>query len=160
MEYTFKTLDELDITEDLASVYSALLKQLFKKPEPPLTLVQLAEVKERSDSELVLFIYNKDEKIFGVAQISYMCTPPKYQAYVNAVVIDKNARGKGTGTILMNQLIASAKKRWPKVRKVMLTSGPRRGARTFYERLGFVPRVPENDNETIVYVKDIGDYSS
>ncbi len=60
-------------------------------------------------------------------------------AYIYAMVVDEQFRGKGFGTQLINEAIAQAKRQG--LKRVELDSGfPREKAHAFYERLGFEKR--------------------
>ena len=60
-------------------------------------------------------------------------------SYVYAMVVDEGCRGKGYGTLLMNEVIADSRRR--RMKRVELDSGfPREKAHAFYERLGFEKR--------------------
>ena len=60
-------------------------------------------------------------------------------SYVYSMVVDETCRGKGYGTLLMNEVIADSRRRG--LKRVELDSGfPREKAHAFYERLGFEKR--------------------
>jgi len=60
-------------------------------------------------------------------------------AYIYAMVVDEQYRGKGFGTQLINEAIVQAKQQG--LKRVELDSGfPREKAHAFYERLGFEKR--------------------
>lgn len=155
MQHTFKSLDEFDIvTQDTADRYNGLITQL-KGRESNVTIEALEEVKSRYDSELLLFMFNEEGQISGMAQASYHCTPSHYAGYINTVVVDEIYRGQGLGSTLMNELERRAKERWNTIRTFGLTSAPQKGTQGFYLRLGYRMRTKEAGDETIVYVKDV-----
>ncbi|MDC1205611.1 GNAT family N-acetyltransferase [Candidatus Pacebacteria bacterium] len=155
MEYTYKTLDQIPhISDDFAERYNTLISQLTSRPSD-VAVSDLDEVKERVASELLLCVFTPEDVLVGLAQGTYLCTPPNYILYINTVVVDTSQRGSGLGTHLMEKIEDLAKERWPQIRKITFTSGPDRNTRGFYERLGYIARVPENNNETIMYVKDM-----
>jgi ribosomal protein S18 acetylase RimI-like enzyme len=150
---TLKSLDEIEITDDVLLRYNALRTQLKNRPYN-VGLEELQEVQERPGSELLLFLYI-DEEIAGVAQVSYICSPESYAGYINNVVIDTQYRGKGLGSTLMEELQNRAIARWPRLKKFVLTSAPYLNTQGFYQRLGYRPRTKESGDETIFYVKDV-----
>lgn len=154
MEPIFKNIDEVEVTDTLCSVYNKLLFQL-KGRECHISKEQLEEVQSRFSSELLLFMYNEADEMMGTAQVSFICTPSRYTAYVNTVVIDETYRGQGLGKVLMDELEKRAKERWQQLEKFTLTSSPQKGTQGFYLKLGYRMRTKEAGDETIVYVKDI-----
>jgi GNAT superfamily N-acetyltransferase len=80
--------------------------------------------------------------------------------YVHDIVVSEASRGTGIGSRLMDTLITQAKTMWPEIVRVQCTSRTSRGTRPFFEKNGFKARTKENDDETIVYVKDFAGYIS
>lgn len=155
MKYTFKTLDEIDVIDDsLVQAYNTLSQQLSSTSKD-VSKAQLQEVKNCSESELLLLAYDDTGVLVGTVQGSFLCIPSKQQLYINSLVVDQSQRGQGLGSMLMEEVEARAKKRWSSIARVLLTSSPSRGTRSFFEKLGFIARVPENENETIAYQKEI-----
>jgi len=103
----------------------------------------------------LLLLCNQSEEIIGTAQVSFICTPSRYTAYINTVVVDEKYRGNGLGKVLMDELERRAAERWPQLEKFTLTSSPQKGTQGFYLRLGYRMRTKEEGDETIVYVKDL-----
>jgi GNAT superfamily N-acetyltransferase len=160
MEYKFSPIDLLDeLPHDFVSRYNQLIFQLTGKMAQ-VTSTELEEVKKRSDSELMLCVFDDLNSLVGLAQGTYVCTPPNYNLYINTVIVDEGQRGTGLGAKLMKELEDVAIQRWSNIKKVSFTSSPKRNTRPFYEKLGYIARVPENGNETIVYVKDFSDHKS
>lgn len=153
METTFKTLNELEITETVLAEYNHLRSEL-RGSEMLVTREELHEVQKRKDSELVLCMY-ADSVLAGIAQVTYVCVPKACLGYINAVVVDEAFRGSGLGTVLMEKLHEVAKERWPSITRFSLTSNPARGTQGFYLRLGYRMRTKEANDETVFYVKDV-----
>ncbi len=157
MEYSFKTIDEINpITQEFVADYSKLITQL-RGIETIITIAEVQEIQRRVDSELLVCAFSESNRVIGIVQGTYICTPPMYMVYVNAVVVDESTRGGGLGSRLMVELEERIKRKWSLTVKIQLTSRPNRGTRTFYERLGYIARVPENQNETTVFVKKLID---
>jgi len=154
MEYTFKSLDEIEITDTLCAEYNGLLFQL-KHRDCNVSKEQLEEVQSRYSSEILLLMKSKDDDLIATAQASFICNPFRYTAYINAVIVDEKYRGHGFGKILMDELERRAKERWPNLEKYILTSSPKKGTQGFYLKLGYRMRTKEAGDETIVYVKSV-----
>jgi GNAT superfamily N-acetyltransferase len=152
MEPIFKSLNELQVTDDLVLRYNELLFQL-KNRQCNITKEQLIDVQQREASELLLFMFI-DGEIGGTAQLSFICTPSRYTGYINGVVVDEKYRGQGLGSVLMEALERKGKERWSNLEKYSLTSNPERGTQGFYERLGYKMRSKENGNATNIFLKN------
>jgi GNAT superfamily N-acetyltransferase len=152
MQPAFNTLNELEITDHVRDRYNELLFQL-KNRNCGITKEQLADVKGREASELLLFMFIDDE-IAGTAQLSFISTPSRYTGYINGVVVDEKYRGHGLGSVLMLELERRAKERWNHLEKFSLTSSPERGTLGFYQRLGYHVRSKETGDETNIFLKD------
>jgi GNAT superfamily N-acetyltransferase len=152
--FTFKNLDEIEITDQFCEAYNRLLSEL-KGRKCSVTQEELAEVQHRKASELLLCMYSEEGALAGTAQASFICTPTSYKAYINSVVVDEAYRGQGLGKLLMEELHTRVKARWPEVLKYTLTSSPQKGTQGFYLKLGYRMRTKEEGDETIVYIKDV-----
>lgn len=152
--FTFKNLDEIEITDLFCEAYNRLLSEL-KGRECAVSKEELIEVQDRKASELLLCMQSEKGELAGTAQASFICTPTSYKAYINSVVVDEKFRGQGLGKLLIEELHARVKNRWPAVLKFTLTSSPQKGTQGFYLKLGYHMRTKEEGDETIVYVKDV-----
>lgn len=153
MEILYKTIDEIAITDEVCARYNDLRTQLKGRPYN-VNKEELAEVQERRESELLLFLF-VDGSIAGMAQVSFICVPHSHAGYVNAVVVDERYRGHGLGTTLMQEAEKSAKARWNSLQHFILTSAPKRNTQGFYVRLGYRMRTKEEGDETIFFIKDL-----
>jgi ribosomal protein S18 acetylase RimI-like enzyme len=96
----------------------------------------------------VLFAARVDSKIVGLLTLVVFRIPTAVRAWIEDVVVDELARGKGVGEALNRAALDEARRRGAKT--VDLTSRPSRAAANrLYQRIGFVAR------ETNVYRYDL-----
>ena len=104
---------------------------------------RLAELVE-SDNTLIFLGTDQHGCILGMLSLIVMKIPTGNKAWIEDVVVDQSARGKGLGKSLMNHALEQAKKLGAK--SVDLTSRPsRESANKLYQALGYEIR------ETNVY---------
>lgn len=126
---------------DLDSI-NQLLPQLSSKARP-LTMDQLMEL-TGSGSTFVLVCTNEEAEIIGMLSLVILKIPTGSKAWIEDVVVDINARGKGLGKALMDYALEKARKLG--LKSIDLTSRPsREGANILYQSLGYKIR------ETNVY---------
>lgn len=108
----------------------------------PLAMNELEEI-VTSDAT-VLFAAHSDGVVVGLLTLATFRIPTAVRAWIEDVVVDDRARGRGVGEALNRAALAEAQRRGAKT--VDLTSRPSRAAANrLYQRLGFVQR------ETNVY---------
>ena len=135
-----------EVTDELVTAFSRLIPQLSRTAPPP-TRSQLTEIV--NDPATTLFIARTDEAgIVGTLTLAVFRIPTATRAWIEDVVVDESARGKGVGEALTGMAIAAARRAG--ARTVDLTSRPsREAANRLYERLGF------NARNTNVYRYDL-----
>jgi ribosomal protein S18 acetylase RimI-like enzyme len=127
-------------TEVLAACHR-LIPQLSSS-SAPITIEELRGI-IGSDSS-VLFSARLGADIVGLLTLVVFQIPTGTRAWIEDVVVDQSARGKGVGGALNRAALDEARRRGAKT--VDLTSRPSRAAANrLYQRLGFVAR------ETNVY---------
>ena len=100
-------------------------------------MMELAEI-VRSEST-VLFAARSDGIIVGLLTLATFRIPTGVRAWIEDVVVDDRARGRGVGEALNRAALAEAHRRGAKT--VDLTSRPsREAANRLYQRIGFVRR--------------------
>jgi ribosomal protein S18 acetylase RimI-like enzyme len=128
--------------DGLVPAVAALVRQLSRSsPEP-----SAAEIEEivRSPACHLLLARDADSAIVGMLTLAVFRIPTGLRAWIEDVVVDEAARGRGVGAELTNAAIRLAGERG--ARTVDLTSRPsREAANRLYQRVGFVQR------ETNVY---------
>lgn len=123
-------------SDDVVAACHRLIPQLSSSSRP-ITKSELAEIVD-SDST-VLFAARSDGEIVGLLTLATFRIPTAVRAWIEDVVVDERARGKGVGEALSQAALAEAKRRGAKT--VDLTSRPsREAANRLYQRIGFVRR--------------------
>lgn len=129
------------VDDELVEAFARLVPQLSSSSPPP-TREQLAELVDGPDT--VLFVARVDGRIMGSLTLAFYRIPTGLKAWIEDVVVDDDARGRGVGAALNEAALAAARRRGAK--DVSLTSRPsREAANRLYQRIGFERR------ETNVY---------
>ena len=129
------------VTDELVAAFERLVPQLSRSSPPP-TADELDEM-VRAPGTSVLVAREGDE-ILGSLTLVVFRIPTGMRAWIEDVVVDESARGKGVGEALNRHALHVAREHGCKT--VDLTSRPsREAANRLYQRLGFVAR------ETNVY---------
>jgi len=124
------------VDNDLVMAFQRLIPQLSKSNPAP-TKEQLESI-VASDSSHVL-IAKVDGVIVGALTLVIFHIPTGIRAWIEDVVVDTDARGKGVGEVLNTFALAEAKRQGATT--VDLTSRPSREvANRLYQRLGFEQR--------------------
>jgi ribosomal protein S18 acetylase RimI-like enzyme len=134
-----------ELTETSSSVLQSineLLPQLSSSAQV-ISMDRLSELVE-SDNTLIFIGTDESGQILGMLSLIVMKIPTGNKAWIEDVVVDQLARGKGMGKALMNHALEKAKEL--AVKSVDLTSRPsREKANMLYQSLGYQIR------ETNVY---------
>ena len=118
-----------------------LLPQLSSSA-PPLNLECLKEIIQ--SSSVHLYIAREEQEVLGMLSLVLFTIPTGMRAWVEDVVVDEKARGKGVGKALSEHALREALRLGAMT--VDLTSRPSRiAANQLYQRVGFTKR------ETNVY---------
>ena len=134
--------------EQLKNIDNTVLKA-FKKLIPQLTgrnsfpsREELQEILQAGNT--FLFLARENDEILGTLSLVVYEIPTGKKAWIEDVVVDENARGKGVAASLVNHALKVAREKG--IEKVDLTSTPARiAANRLYQKLGFMRR------ETNVY---------
>jgi ribosomal protein S18 acetylase RimI-like enzyme len=133
--------EAIAVDDELVRAFAGLIPQLSSSPPPtrdaledmvrsPATMVLLARL--AVDGEV-------SGDIVGTLTLVIFRIPTAVRAWIEDVVVDESARGRGVGEALTNDALRRAKAAG--ARTVELTSRPsRQAANRLYERLGFVRR--------------------
>jgi ribosomal protein S18 acetylase RimI-like enzyme len=133
------------VDADLVAAVTALVPQLSRSAPPP-TREQLARIV--AGPATTLFVAEDDGRIVGTLTLAAFEIPTGRRAWIEDVVTDAAARGKGVGGALVEAALAHAASLG--ARTVDLTSRPdREEANRMYVRLGFEQRA------TNVYRRDL-----
>ena len=137
---TISTVDEVD--EELVAAFKKLIPQLSRSnPAPDAeTLAKIAH----SEASTLLIAKDEAGTVVGSMTLAMFRIPTGLRAWIEDVVVDEDARGRGVGRLLNERAIEIAREAGATT--VDLTSRPsREAANRLYQRLGFVER------ETNVY---------
>jgi ribosomal protein S18 acetylase RimI-like enzyme len=133
------------VTPEIVEAITRLLPQLSRSAPPP-TAAQLEEIVTSPTSYLL--VARVDGQIVGSLTLIVFRIPTGVRAWIEDVVVDEAARGRGVGEALNREALRLAKDRGAIT--VDLTSRPsREAANRLYQRLGFTPR------DTNVYRYDL-----
>lgn len=136
-------VEATEVTPALIEAFNRLVPQLSKSNPPP-TAAELALIVESPASILLIAVDPDDGAILGSMTLAWFRIPTGVRAWIEDVVVDEAARGRGVGEALNREALDRA--RALDARTVDLTSRPsREAANRLYQRLGFEPR------ETNVY---------
>ena len=125
------------VTSELLDAFARLVPQLSKSNPAPTEKELAAIVASRAS---VLFVaYDEDDEIVGSLTLVLFRIPTGLRAWIEDVVVDESARGKGVGHRMNEAAIEYARKAGAKT--IDLTSRPSREvANRLYQRLGFEKR--------------------
>jgi ribosomal protein S18 acetylase RimI-like enzyme len=123
------------VSPELVDAFSALLPQLSSTSPP-----SASELAELVDSPATSLLVARDgDAIVGTLTLAVFRIPTGVRAWIEDVVVDEAARGRGVGEALTLHAVELA--RAAGARSVELTSRPtREAANRLYRRLGFEPR--------------------
>ncbi|MGH9019590.1 MAG: GNAT family N-acetyltransferase [Acidimicrobiales bacterium] len=122
--------------DELLAALNRLLPQLSSNARA-LSVDGLSAIVESSTT--TLFVARDEGEIVGVATLVVFSIPTGLRAWVEDVVVDESARGRGVGESLTAAMIAAA--RAAGARTLDLTSHrSREAAHALYERMGFSVR--------------------
>lgn len=127
---------------ELTAALAGLVPQLSKSNPPP--SVPEVEALLASDAITQFVARGDDGSIVGVSTLAMFPIPTALRAWIEDVIVDESARGRGVGEALTQAMIDAARERGCVT--IELTSRPtREAANRLYQRMGFSVR------ETNVY---------
>ncbi len=133
---TVRQVVDDDEAPDLVVPFAGLIPQLSRSSPPP-DAVALAEIIASPATHLLLA--EADGEVLGSLTLVVFRIPTGHRAWVEDVVVDDEARGRGVGEVLNRAALDLAAELG--CRTVDLTSRPsREAANRLYQRLGFVAR--------------------
>jgi ribosomal protein S18 acetylase RimI-like enzyme len=123
------------VSESLVEGVARLLPQLSSTSPPSAT--ELAEIVDSPATSLL--VARDGEAILGTLTLAVFRIPTGVRAWIEDVVVDESARGRGIGEALTLRAVELAREAG--ARSVELTSRPtREAANRLYRRLGFEER--------------------
>jgi ribosomal protein S18 acetylase RimI-like enzyme len=129
-------IEVTEVTDELIDAMNRLIPQLSSSNPPP----SPAELQAMVDSDSTVLLLARDHTgVLGSLTLAIFRIPTGLRAWIEDVVVDDEARGKGVGRLLNEVALEHA--RAAGATTVDLTSRPSRdAANRLYRRLGFVER--------------------
>jgi ribosomal protein S18 acetylase RimI-like enzyme len=125
-----------EVTSEVTQAFGRLLPQLSPNA-PPLDAAGLADIVSAPASTML--IARADGRIVGTTTLIIFRIPTGIRAWIEDVVVDESARGRGVGEALTREALRIAGQAG--ARTVDLTTRPsREAAGRLYERVGFARR--------------------
>jgi ribosomal protein S18 acetylase RimI-like enzyme len=127
-----KIYEVVTVTNKIAQAFKVLMPQLSPSADIPTK----HELQAIVDSGFTKLFVAEDDEIIGTLTLVFNTIPTGKKAWIEDVVVDNKARGKGAGEKLVHYAIGYAKKNG--VAKIDLTSSPERvAANKLYQKIGF-----------------------
>ena len=140
-------VEATSVDDELEAAVARLLPQLSRSASAP-SRAELAELVASPASRLLLARDDATAQVVGMLTLALFRIPSGVRAWIEDVVVDDAARGRGAASALTRAALDLAA--GAGARTVELTSRPsRQAANRLYVRLGFVTR------ETNVYRIDV-----
>ena len=128
-----------EVTPEVVEAFGRLIPQLSSSNPPPSETDLKAIVTSRASVLLVARDPERDGAIVGSLKLVLFRIPTGVRAWIEDVVTDDAARGRGVATALNEFAIEHARRAG--ARTVDLTSRPtREAANRLYQKIGFQPR--------------------
>ena len=127
------------VDDELVDAFARLVPQLSRSSPPPTR----AELDEIVGAPLTRLLVARDTEaggaVIGTLTLAMFRIPTGMRAWIEDVVVDESARGRGVGEALNRRALDLAREAG--ARTVDLTSRPsREAANRLYRRIGFVER--------------------
>jgi ribosomal protein S18 acetylase RimI-like enzyme len=127
-----------EVTPEVISAFERLIPQLSRSNPPP-GRPELERIAHSDASILLVARDPESDEIVGSLTLVVFAIPTGMRAWIEDVVTDESARGRGVGEALNREALARA--RGAGAHTVDPTSRPsREAANRLYQRLGFAPR--------------------
>jgi ribosomal protein S18 acetylase RimI-like enzyme len=125
-----------EVTFELVEAFARLIPQLSSSNPPPGEAELKAIVGSRASVLLIARDPDRDDEIVGSLTLALFRIPTGLRAWIEDVVVDGEARGRGVGEALSRFALERARQAGAKT--VDLTSRPsREAANRLYQRIGF-----------------------
>ncbi len=141
-------VEATEVDDSLLGALQRLLPQLSRSSEVP-DASELAEITAAPATRLLIAV-GDDGEVLGMLTLALFRIPTGVRAWIEDVVVDARARGRGAGEALTQRALELASAAG--ARTVELTSRPsREAANRLYRRMGFEQR------DTNVYRYELGE---
>ncbi|MCU0267186.1 MAG: GNAT family N-acetyltransferase [Acidimicrobiales bacterium] len=132
-------VEATEVTPELVAAFDRLVPQLSRSNPPPTEQELAAIVASPASVVLLARDGDRDGVIVGSLTLALFRIPTGLRAWIEDVVVDESARGRGVGEALNRAALDRARTAGAKT--VDLTSRPsREAANRLYRRIGFVAR--------------------
>jgi ribosomal protein S18 acetylase RimI-like enzyme len=132
-----KIVEATEASPSLVEAFARLIPQLSSSNPPP-TQAELAEIIAAPATQLLVAL-DDDGTVLGALTLALFRIPTGLRAWIEDVVVDDAARGRGVGEAINREALARAKAAGATT--VDLTSRPsRQAANRLYQRIGFQAR--------------------
>jgi len=136
-ESGIRIVEATGVDDALVSVMARLVPQLSRSNSPPDAATLEAIV--GSEASVLLLALDEEGAVVGSLTLALFRIPTGLRAWIEDVVVDEAARGRGVGEALNREAIGRARDEGATT--VDLTSRPsREAANRLYQRLGFEER--------------------
>jgi ribosomal protein S18 acetylase RimI-like enzyme len=133
-----EVVEATEVTPELVAAFERLVPQLSSSNPPP-SPDELDAIVRSEASILLLAVDGDAGTILGTLTLVWFRIPTGVRAWIEDVVVDEAARGRGVGEALNRSALDRARSLG--ARTVDLTSRPKReAANRLYQRIGFLPR--------------------
>jgi ribosomal protein S18 acetylase RimI-like enzyme len=131
---------DVEVVREADDEVTAAMRHLLPQLSTSAARPDRAAVQRIVGSEATTLLAAKlDGRIVGFLTLAMFPIPTGYRAWIEDVIVDEKARGRGIGEALTRKALDLAETAG--ARTVDLTSRPsREAAGRLYERVGFVPR--------------------
>ena len=131
-------IEEASVADDeLVEAMRRLLPQLSSSAKP-IEAYDLESIVAAPST--ILYVARSDDGIVGTLTLAVFRSLTGARCWIEDVVVDEGARGRGVGEALVEAALDGARR--ASARTVDLTSNPsREGANRLYQRCGFVQRI-------------------
>jgi ribosomal protein S18 acetylase RimI-like enzyme len=148
MAHPVQIREVTEVDQAVVDAFARLIPQLSSSNPPPSADALAAIVAAPASILLVARDPDDGDRILGSLTLVVFPIPTGVRAWIEDVVVDEAARGRGVGEALNQAALDRARQEG--ARTVDLTSRPsRQAANRLYQRIGFTPR------ETNVYRFDL-----
>lgn len=129
------TIEQLtQIDESTQEAFKKLIPQLTGDENRYPTIEDLQKVIQSENT--MVFVARENDRILGTTTLVLYRLPSGIKGWIEDVVVDEAARGKGVSVALMNHVLDVAREKG--LQKVDLSSQPfREAANNLYQKLGF-----------------------
>lgn len=136
----------ITVTDEVVHAFEKLIPQLA----PDCTLPSKEDLQAIVDSNhTILFMAEEHNELLGTLTLVLNKIPTGNKVWIEDVVVDSSARGKGVGEALIQFAVAYVKDQ--NITSINLTSSPDRvAANKLYQKLGFIKRQTNVYRLTIV----------